>query len=235
MTSPKKAVLIHGCHLKAEGWQSVVWGNPSEGIWGSIQRGVELSFSEDASFIFWGTGASEKDGMKESEHMFQFAISHLSELAGLCGCSSEELKSFLEERSFVDKVTQNTAEELRAYFDFCLLKGVTNPIIVAVATHASRSIKTTLALILKEGKYRIFLHRIILAPADTCFFGATPDDVVVIEPPHRGDIPKWQTFRYAQAMFEIMGRGEEVFEKFLLEFGDLLGKYGVDVSWKAKK
>lgn len=235
MISQKKATLIHGCHLEAEGWESVVWGSPSEGLWGSIPRGVQLSYDENVSLIFWGTGASEKDGVKESEYMFKLAISRLSELADLCGCSPEELKVFLEERSSLDRATQNTAEELRSYFDMCLLKGVTNPIIVAVATHASRSIKVGLALILKEEKYRIFRHRVIWAPADTFFDGAFVDDVVVIEPPHRGDISKWQTFRYAKTLFEIMGQGEDVFEKFLLEWGDLMKKYGIDVWWKPKK
>ncbi len=235
MISQKKSVLIHGCHLEAEGWESVVWGSPSNGILGSIPRGVELAYTEDASLIFWGTGASQKDGVKESEYMFQLALSRLSELADICGCSPEELKVFLEQRSFLDKATQNTAEELRAYFDMCLLKEVTNPIITAVASHASRSIKVGLALILKEEKYRIFRHRVFWAPADTCFDGATLDDVVVVEPPHRGDIPKWQTFRYAKTLFEIMGQGEDVFEKFLLEWGNLIGKYGIDVWWKPKK
>ncbi len=235
MISQKKAVLIHGCHLEAEGWESIVWGSPSEGLWGSIPRGVQLAYNENVSLIFLGTGASEKEGVKESEYMFQFALSHLSELADLCQSKPEELKVFLEERSFIDKVTQNTTEELRAYFDMCLLKEITNPIITAVATHASRSIKVGLAIVLKEEKYRIFRHKVIWAPADTCFEGASVDDVVVVEPPHRGDIPKWQTFRYAKTLFEIMGQGEDVFEKFLSEWGDLIRKYGVDVWWKPKK
>ena len=32
MMTMKTAVLIHGCHLQAEGWENIIWGNPEKGI-----------------------------------------------------------------------------------------------------------------------------------------------------------------------------------------------------------
>jgi hypothetical protein len=67
----KTAILIHGCHLQAEEWENIVWRNPRVGILGRIPRGIQLAIQEKADLIFWGTGASEKDGLKEAEDVFR--------------------------------------------------------------------------------------------------------------------------------------------------------------------
>lgn len=228
------AVLVHGYHLEALGWESIVWGNPKEGMFGSIPRGVVEAYKNGAVKIFWGTGASEKGGIKESQYIYNFALSHIEELADLCGCDPAELRTFIEERSYIDLKAQNTVEELKECFDMCLREDIPRIIIIPIATHASRSVKVALSTIFADPAYTGFHHSVYLAPADTSFSGSSPDDVVVVEPPHRGDQPKWQTFRYMKAVFEIQKKGESTFVSFLSDFGALLEKYGVQVTWKSK-
>lgn len=231
MTSFMITVLIHGYHLQAEGWENIVWGDPAAGVWGSIPRGVEYAYRHNAAKIFWGTGASQKGGIKESQYIYNVALARVDELAGLCGCLPAELERFLKDRSYIDVITQNTIEEIKAFLDLSVREGAKEVAIVAVATHASRSIKTSLAVIVQEPAYASFRHHVVLVPADTCFAGARADDVAVVEPPHRGDMPKWQTYKYVGALFQILKQGEPVFERFLAEFGELLKKYGVNVIW----
>ncbi len=228
------AVLIHGYHLEALGWESMVWGKPKEGIFGSIPRGITEAYKSNAVKIFWGTGASQKDGVKESQYIYNFALLHIEELAGLCGCSAAELQKFIEERSYIDLKAQNTVEELKECFDMCLRENIPRIIIIPIATHASRSVKVALTTIFGNAAYEAFRHCVYLAPADTSFLNASPDDVVVVEPPHRGDQIKWQTYRYAKAIFEVQKKGESTFSSFLSDFGELLEKYGVKISWQPK-
>jgi hypothetical protein len=236
MQLPHTAVLIHGYHLLADGWEGLVWNKPESGMWGSIPRGVVEAWRQKAEVIFWGTGAgSEKDGVRESQFIFNLALSRVEILARLCGTDTETLRTFLTERSHVDTDAKNTVEEVTAFFDICLTKNISNVIIVAIATHAPRSLKTALSIAQGNERYHVFQHALYVAPADTSFNDTTVNDVVIAEPPHRGDQPKWQTYRYLMAAFSILKQGEGVFEKFLLELGELLRRYGVTVDWPTKK
>ncbi len=235
MDAMKTAVLIHGYHLGAESWESLVWGNPDAGLYGSIPRGVTEAYREQAQLIFWGTGASERDGLKESEQIFKCAESHMNELAALCRCDESTLRAFLAERSYIDTTTENTIGEITAFLDLCLQKEIERVVIVSIATHASRSLKTALSIIAANQRFARYAGAVSFAPGNTSFAQSTVDDVVVIEPPHRGDQTKWQTYRYVRAAFSVLKNGEDVFASFLADFGELLKKYGVSVDWDARR
>jgi hypothetical protein len=230
----KTAVHIHGYHLGAEGWEGIVWGSPKSGVLGSIPRGVIEAYKHQAALISWGTGITW-NGARESETIFAFALSRIKELSELCGCSDADLETFLRERSQCDMTTVNTAEEVAAFLDRCIQEAISHVIIVACATHASRSVKTTLSALLANERFATLRSNVYFASASSTFSGSTIDDVVIIEPMHRGDMPKWQTYRYAAALFAVLKQGEIVYERFLTEFGSLLSKYGVPVDWKPRR
>lgn len=224
----KSAVLIHGCHLQAEGWESIVWGDPKNGVLGRAPKGVRLALRERFDLIYWGTGASKKGDRKESEYTFDYTIAHAGQLSELEGFDPYEVESILRPMSYIDTVSQNTMEEVARAADVCRARGIGRLILVSSPTHIARCLQ-------EAEKLRAAGHlgnlEVFATSSDTCFAGATPADVVIVEPPHRGDMPKWQTYRYVRAMFSVM-KDKSAFERLLAEFGALLGRYGVSVGWK---
>ena len=230
----KTAVLIHGCHLEAVGWENIVWGNPREGILGRAPRGLLEAYRRDAALVIWGTGASQKDGKKESRYTFDYTMGRLGELATIPVSGPtypvEPLRGFLLSRSALDIETQNTTEEIRAALDLCTQRGIEELYLVSSPTHVARCLQEATKLLAERGNNHDVL--VYATPSDTCFADSTPADVVIVEPPHRGDMPLWQTYRYVRAMFGILRQGSGRFQGFLFDLGDLLKKYGVKVDWK---
>ncbi len=219
----KTAVLIHGLHLEAGNWNKIVWGDPLNGDWGTIPRGIEAAWESQANFIFWGTGASKKDGLKESEYTYKYALEHIDDLAKICECPPEELKTFLNDRSYIDTETQNTRQEVPTFLDKCLDKDIFNVKLIAVASHAPRSIRTVLSCITSNDKYAVFRHTISILPSSTLFDDTTMEDVVIFEKPHRGDRPKNNNHILARRAMDILKTDRQ--DVFLKEWEDLIQKY----------
>jgi len=224
-------VLIHGRHLEADGWERVIWGDPKNGIFGQASLGVALALKLGAQAIYWGSGASEKDGLKESQCAFMHAVAHGSSLSALEGFDPYEIESILKEKSILDLTTQNTEEEITGALEKCQQLGIKRLYLVSAPTHISRC-ALLVEQLREQGKAGGI--DIYTKASDVPYIGYTVQDVVVVEPPQRGDVPKWQTFRYVQAMFGIMHKSDAAFASFLSELGALLRKYNVRVDWEPR-
>lgn len=229
------AVLVHGCHLLAEGWHDIVWGEPKKDRLGRVPRAVLLAIELRADMIVFSTGASEKDGLKEGEYIYRYTLERLPELAELTGSTETGLRRWLEARRKLELTSQNTRQELLASANMALKEGMNRLFLVSSPTHIIRCYKEAISVLGREPRLRHFLRDLHAVASDTCYAGSTFDDVVVIEPPHRGDIPRWQTHRYARALFQIMGKGPERFAGFLGELGELVQKHGVNVTWRPRE
>ena len=225
------AILIHGCHLETREWESIVWGDPTHGKLGRIPKGLQLFERLNAKLIIWGTGASKKDDLLESQYTFAFAVEHANTLQQYAGLGISQVESSLRDVSVLDTSTQNTTEEIANAILLCGERGITTLYLVSSPTHIARCFQEALKW-RATGQVRNL--EIFAAASDTCFDRSTPSDVVIVEPPHRGDLPLWQTYRYVRAIFSITKQGEEVFADFLIQFGVLLKKFGVDVVWPPK-
>lgn len=214
----KIGVLIHGCHLQAKGWEDIIWGNPQEGRLGRVPRALQFLNTDDVGLLYWGTGASEKDGLKESEQTFSFAVTHAVDLPEFEGLDSYEIEAKLREVSFIDTVTQNTKEEISAASALCKERGIQRLILVSSPTHISRCLLTAEKL-RAEGKLSSL--EIFATASDTCYAGTVPGDVVIVEPPHRGDRPQVPIHK-AITRANKLGREEkaEEFEQALSKFLD---------------
>lgn len=183
----KRAVLIHGLYLGVPDWARIMFGEPERGKVGRVLRGLKLAHEEDAKYIFFGSGASEKDGVKEGQYIFQYALQHVTEIAQYLGINFDEAEQFIRGRSIV--ITNNTktreeiAEALRYLgshdYDFDRLYLVTSPV------HMPRAVAE--GEVLRLGEYCNLMVRLYSAPSDVDYEGALPGDTVVIEPEHRGD------------------------------------------------
>ena len=62
-------IHVHGRHVKAVGWERLVWGDPTNNKLGSMPKMVEVAIDLINQglrpVIVFGTGASEKDGWEE--------------------------------------------------------------------------------------------------------------------------------------------------------------------------
>lgn len=180
-------ILIHGCHLQAEGWENIVWGEPTRGVYGRVPKGLMQAQLHNADFIFWGTGASEKDGLKESAYTLRHTIQHAHELSMYNGFDPYEIESILNTISHVDLETQNTTEEIRAALGECHKRGVQELILVSSPSHIARCHQEALKILAASNN----AHQVLVyaTASDTCFANSTAADVAIIEPPHRGDDP----------------------------------------------
>ncbi|MGE5541005.1 MAG: YdcF family protein [Bacillota bacterium] len=223
------AYLIHGCHLQADNWEHIVWGSPEKDEWGRASHALRLAARNRKALLIWGTGASSQDGALECDYTFRYAVAHATQLPDYEGFDAYEVEALLKHRSHFDREAQNTQEEITNALRVCRERGIGTLYLVSSPTHISRCL-------LDAEKVRRMSNdphgvMIYATASDTCFEDSVPDDVIIVEPPHRGDMPLWQTFRYVRAMFSIMRQGETVFQGFLQKFGELLESYGVPVDW----
>ena len=224
----KTAILIHGRHVDTDAFEQIVWGDPQHGIYGNAAKGVALAQSEHAELIFWGTGSSKKNGVVESQLIFNHAVAHAHELKVFTDKTETEIKSILEPISYIDLETQNTAEEIAKAVYVCIERNIERLILVSAPTHIARCLIEAEKL---RANGQIKNLEVLATASDVSYKNSVPADVVIIEPPHRGDMPKWQSHRYAKALFEIKKQGDDIFNTFHEEWGTLLKKFGVTVDW----
>lgn len=211
------AILIHGCHLQAKEWEHIIWGRPQEGILGRVPRGIQLAIFDHIPLIFWGTGASEKDGVKEAQYTFDYAVAHGPELPEFIGWDRYEVEGFLRSVSHIDIDTQNTLEEIKRAGEVCRERGITRMILVSSPTHISRCLLEAEKL-RSVGKLQGV--EVFATASDTCYADSTPGNVLIVEPPHRGDrpdVPIHKTLKRAMRL----GRGEQA-QMFNTELGAYL-------------
>lgn len=180
-------ILVHGCHLQADGWERIVWGEAPLQM-GRLPHAVLLAWQEQASVVVFGTGASEKDGLKESEYTLRYLWSHWSELSSFDAFADvplDEVKRLLQRVAMLDVSTQNTdmeaTEALRVFSE----RNCQRAILVSSPTHLPRCM--TCASKALEKDPLLFTGTVMASASATCYENASASDVVVVEPPHRGD------------------------------------------------
>jgi len=190
----KVGVLIHGRHLEAKGWEHIVWGDPRV-LRGQVPKGIAQALLHSAELIYWGTGASKKDGKRESQYTFDYTMGRLGELAPMhvsdrvhssyTTYSRAELAAYLHEVSYIDTVTQNTTEEIKGALSECERRGIQKLYLVSSPSHIARCLQEALKILsVRRGQVLVYA-----TASDTCFVDSTPGDVTILEPPHRGDDP----------------------------------------------
>jgi hypothetical protein len=234
-------VLVHGPHLQAEGWLELAWGIPPLHM-GRIPKAIQVLWKRRASremgALYFGTGASERDGVKEAECMFNLLLerkAQLNQFDALRSFGGLDI-SYLPDGPvlyvgnqaraiIVDTVPQNTREEILSAADHFLQIGVDEMVLVSSATHMPRCLRDALAALndpVHEGKYRRLAQNLYAAPADTCYAGADFESTVIFEAPHRGDRPKYPLNQRARSLMRVK---PENLERFGIELEELVSKY----------
>jgi len=190
-SSGKVGILVHGCHLQADGWEDIVWGAPPLRM-GRLPQAVLLAWEESAQVVLLGTGASfSSTGMVEGEFTLQYLLSHLDELhdfEALRHIPLEEVQRLVKKIAVAETKSQNTAEEVLAGFHEFAARKCTRAILVSSPTHLPRCLAC--ACDVHHRHPGVFAGAVYACPSETCYASFEANDVVVVEPPHRGDRDK---------------------------------------------
>ena len=190
-------IAIHGGHLMTRDWETLIWGTAPSRL-GSLPMLaltiLDMFASESAPcLVVFGTGASEKDGLKESEYIKKYFLTHLDDLESFDEIRNHPLwsKENLDQiatmgRAVVCETTaQNTREEIRAAAKLFDALGIQEVLHITCGSHAPRCLQNYLQLraageIPTRQEWRIL-------PDQTVYPGSSIGDVIVVEPPHRSD------------------------------------------------
>merc|ERR1719491_1400892 len=105
-------------------------------------------------------------------------------------------------------------------------KNCTHALLVSSPTHLPRCLLCACKVIGDEPE--LFAGPIYASPSDTCYEGATASDVVVVEPPHRGDRDKdLDSLKFHELVKRTFRVKPAEKAQFLQELTSLLEKYGV--------
>lgn len=196
----KSGVLVHVYYLEA-GWEALVWGDPAKGIMGTLPKLVQLMLSESPeepiTDIVMYTGPSRRDGLNEGEYGKKFLLDRFeqlsqfpqlkSQLALLTDAQRHNLSDKLAKAIHTKEQLVNSADEVVNAAKFFHELGITKVFQIAAASHAPRCIQLQ-TIVRFKGLIPPEQFWFTIA-ADTTYANTTPSDVVVAEPPHRGDDP----------------------------------------------
>lgn len=236
-TSPKTGILIHGRHLRAIGWESMVWGDPKNPRLGSLPTAVLAALNEgvpNIAVVTLGTGGSYNvAGDRESEVTQQLFISRFSELEQFAviknhprWAEDKEMLKELVNNAVLDVVTQNTKEEIAAAAEVFRQYGVTRVVEVTGASHAPRCAQLQ-GMARAEGVIPA-LQQWALVADDVPYTGSSVADTTVIEAPHRGDDPVLhipENIRPAKLFAQFYAIPNDQKEAFLEEIAQVVKKY----------
>jgi hypothetical protein len=176
---------------------------------------------ENVAQIVFGTGASEKDGLKEAEYSKRFLLEHAGEL-GLFDLIKTHPR-FQSSRDLVlldglfrgiicETSSKNTDEEVANAAKIFSELGVDEVKQVTCGSHAPRCQLVQLKVRAAGGIPRGQLWSCY--GDDMAFAGSEVKDVAIIEPPHRGDDPMVsapiQAYQVFPGFYKIPGTERKV-------------------------
>lgn len=223
MHTDRTAVLIHGCHLQAslngKTWEQIVFGD-SEGatLEGRAVMGIKAALDQRAELVIFSTGASERDGVKEGEFTLRTALLRAERVSDATGYREEAVLRLLRHRTHLDLESQDTRSECELNFRRCASMGIGRVILVSSAWHIQRCHTEALKVAETMRAAGMTVPDIVAVASH----GST-EDIVVLEPPHRGDRPKTEFHLLGRRFFRIVPERLKAFQQ---ELSDLLTKHG---------
>ena len=231
LTKNKMGILVHGCHLQADGWEHIVWGVPPAQL-GRIPHAALLAWEERQTLaaVCFGTGASQTArGELEGDYTLRMLferLPRLSEFDAFAKVPLDKLEQLLRRTASAETVSKNTVEEVREGLQRFADAGCRRAVLVSSPTHLPRCLAC--ACTVEEEHPGLFTGSVWASPSDTSYKDSSAGDVVVVEPPHRGDRDKELDALPFHAMVKRSYRVQgEQRVAFLQRFEALLGEFGV--------
>ncbi len=230
----RTGILVHGYNLHADRWASVAWGEPRDRV-GRVPMGVFVALCEQADVMVFGSGASRKDGLMESEATARLMRERFDELAGFSIFANHlpevkdpdatcRYRKKIESILRLDTASQNTREEIAHAGRVFVDSGVERIILVSSPTHLPRCLRDACTIFEADGALSRLRHGLLAAPSVTGYAGYTAADVAIFEPPHRPDRSGSNVSRAVARIHDIPESGRE---RFARRLDDLLAEFEV--------
>ncbi len=152
--------------------------------------------------MIFGTGASEKDGLKESEWTVQYMLEHFGDLQNFAqfrGINLNKLKKYVKSHVVAEKISQNTYEEIKRAWKLFSQRGIERIIIVSNPDHISRCMQVVHQIYLES----LYPVEILAVQSDIGYDGTEQITSKIIEPPHRGDDPNPDLSKHIGNYFKL--------------------------------
>lgn len=197
--------------------------------------GVFVALCEQAEVMVFGSGASMKDRLLESEATARLLRERFDELAGFeifekhlpepahpnsLGRYRERIESAL----CLDTVSQNTREEIAHAGQVFVDQGVERVILVSSPTHLPRCLRDACAIFEENRELSRLRHSLYAVPSITGYAGYSAADVAIFEPPHRPDRSGPNISGVVARIHDIPESGRE---RFARRLDDLLAEFRV--------
>lgn len=188
----RNGILVHGRHVLANGWDRLVWGDPNEQKLGSLPMMVltALNLGVEDIVVIFGTGASERDGVKEAVCMKRHLIEWQQKLFEFAVIRDhpnydERVVAELIDNIQTETASQNTNQEVenaaRLFDDY----DVGMVFQISSASHLPRCVKTVSEL---REKGLMPKSQLWCGVSDHMTFGDLgAGATAILETPHRGD------------------------------------------------
>lgn len=198
----KTVVLCHGRHVDTLGWETLVWGEGDK--IGTAPLALHLAFQKQAQLVF-GTGASEKDGLKEcaftQKHLLDnlVAVIQFPEFVEYAAWDyvlhamryqqheREALFRPVIDAAYLDSESTDTVSEVKNAVEFAKSLGATELIQVTSPFHAARCMSISAKLLEDGYDFGKVVPMVVSAKSSTPVCRAAT--TVILEHPHRGDDP----------------------------------------------
>jgi hypothetical protein len=204
-------------------WEKLAWGEAPHRL-GVLPMMVLVALNagiENVAGIVFGTGASEKDGIKEAEYTKRLLLEHMGKLGEFELIKSHPRVQQNCDLVLLDKLfrgitcdieAKNTDEEVANAAKIFSQLGVDEVKQVTCGSHAPRCQLVQLKVRASGGIPRGQLWSCY--GDDMAFAGSEVKDVAIMEPPHRGDDPMLSAPIHAYQVFprfyEIPGAERKV-------------------------
>lgn len=229
MKYAKTAVHCFGRHLQAKAWEAHMWLDGDR--LGQIPTALFAALEYDASLLTFGTGASEKEGVKEAEYERAYALEHLEDLTStlrfggaVAGKPEIDLMTeLLVHHTIAETTSKNTVTELQAIGKIYLEKGIERVIAVTNPSHAPRC-RRDIDTYWDTPEFHGLRRNTLVLSSEVPFPDATAADTVILEPPHRGDDTSPPFYKLVPRIFKIAAAKKA---SFYDHFDDLLKRFEV--------
>ncbi len=215
----KTGLLCHGRHVLAKNWKFHQWGDKEKGLLGQVMKTILLASQENPEIIIFGTGASEKDGLKESEYTIKYMFEHFDDLYALPqfqGMDIEQLRAFMKLKSIPEKKSQNTYEEIKRALEIFSHHGIERAIWVSNPDHISRCMQLAHQVYCETNSKT--LQNFFAAQSDIGYNGTPSITSKIVEMPHRGDDPSPDLSQYIGGYFRLAPEKKEEFVQLVEQF-----------------
>lgn len=208
----KIGILSHGYHTGAPNWEEIIWGKPPDAL-GRAPKAVQIALKEKVEMIIFGTGASQKDGMKEGEYIIYYLLKNFLQLREFSAFSNVNLAAAREKIARIcvpETASQNTVEEVSFAGRIFAAMKIERVYQVSSPFHIPRCHKDALVAFRKDPRLNVLLSGLAAIASET---GPDPAETIILEPPHRPDRPASSIYRFLKSVqMESPEEQEKIFD-----------------------